>query len=74
MPLSDFIAMGGYGAYVWSAFGFAAITMVGLLWQSFWMSRKRAIELDELRKQLRPKSAAKRSSGPLRPRRADSES
>lgn len=29
--MSDFFAMGGYAAYVWPAYGLAALVMVGLL-------------------------------------------
>ena len=29
--MSDFFAMGGYAAYVWPAFGFAAVVLLGLL-------------------------------------------
>lgn len=27
--LTDFVAMGGYGLYVWGAFGMAALSMAG---------------------------------------------
>ena len=30
--LDDFLAMGGYGAYVWGAFGMAALCLVVELW------------------------------------------
>jgi heme exporter protein D len=52
--LSDFFAMGGYGAYVWPAFGFAALVMLGLLLQSWWASRSREAELEQLSRQLLP--------------------
>jgi heme exporter protein D len=52
--LSDFFAMGGYGAYVWPAFGFAALVLLGLLLQSWWAARRREAELEQLRRQLRP--------------------
>jgi heme exporter protein D len=29
MSWSEFFSMGGYGVYVWSAYGFAAIVLVG---------------------------------------------
>ncbi|WP_448203604.1 heme exporter protein CcmD [Azospirillum sp. sgz302134] len=29
--MADFFAMGGYAAYVWPAYGLAALVMVGLL-------------------------------------------
>jgi len=52
--LSDFFAMGGYGAYVWPAFGFAAAVLLGLLLQSWRTARRRAAEFEQLRRQLRP--------------------
>ena len=51
--MSDFLAMGGYGAYVWPAFGFAAIVLLGLLLQSWWTARRRAAEFEQLRAELR---------------------
>jgi heme exporter protein CcmD len=29
--LADFVAMGGYGRFVWSAFGISLVVLVGLL-------------------------------------------
>jgi len=52
--LSDFFAMGGYGAYVWPAFGFAAMVLLGLGLQSWWVARRRAAEFEQLRAELRP--------------------
>ena len=69
--MSEFIAMGGYGAYVWSAFGFAAAAMIALLWHSWTASRKSAAELEDLRRELRPRASKARERKPLRPRRAD---
>ena len=39
--MSDFLAMGGYAAYVWPAYAIAAIVLGGLAWQS-WRARARA--------------------------------
>ncbi|MCB2054373.1 MAG: heme exporter protein CcmD [Geminicoccaceae bacterium] len=63
------MAMGGYGAYVWSAFGFAALSMGGLLWQSFRAARRSALEVERLRdtRRARPRRAPRR----LEPRAAD---
>jgi len=47
------LAMGGYGGYVWAAFGFTIVLMIGLLWQSWRMQQRRADELAELRRTLR---------------------
>lgn len=47
------LAMGGYGGYVWAAFGFTIVLMIGLLWQSWRMQQRRTDELAELRRTLR---------------------
>jgi heme exporter protein CcmD len=65
--VSDYIAMGGYGAYVWSAFAVALLLMVGLFVQSRQAARKRDVELAELRIQVRP--SRPRAARPMRPRR-----
>ncbi len=67
--MTDFLAMGGYGAYVWTAFGFAIAVMVGLLWQSWWLARKRQAELDALKEVLRGRR--RRPTRPLVARRED---
>ncbi len=33
--LSDFLAMGGYGLYVWGSFGAVALTIAVEVWQLF---------------------------------------
>jgi heme exporter protein D len=65
--LTDYLAMGGYAAYVWSAFGIALALMVGLFVQSRDAARRREAELAELRRQVRPQRV--REVKPLRPRR-----
>jgi heme exporter protein D len=30
----EFLNMGGYGFYVWTAYGVAAVVLIGLVWQS----------------------------------------
>lgn len=45
--------MGGYGGYVWAAFGFTLISMIGLLWLSWRAQRRRADELAALRSIVR---------------------
>jgi heme exporter protein CcmD len=47
------LAMGGYGGYVWAAFGFTLISMVTLLWQSWRAQQRRADELAALRHTVR---------------------
>jgi heme exporter protein CcmD len=40
--MAEFLSMGGYGAYVWSAWGIS-LTILGLLiWQSY--SKRKALE------------------------------
>jgi len=46
--------MGGYAAYVWPAYGFAALVLIGLLAQSWRKARRRAAELEQLRHLARP--------------------
>jgi heme exporter protein D len=65
--LTDFFAMGGYAAYVWSAFAIALVLLVGLFVQSRHAARLREDELAELRLQIRPQRT--RAAKPMRPRR-----
>jgi heme exporter protein D len=65
--LIDYLAMGGYAAYVWSAFAIALALMVGLFLQSRHVARRREAELAELRLQVRPQRS--REARPMRPRR-----
>jgi heme exporter protein D len=58
-PLTEFLAMGGYGAYVWSAFGFTMVVLAGLLWQSIRFARKQAHLLARLQAE-RPQSRVRR--------------
>ncbi len=58
--------MGGYGGYVWSAFGFTLILTLGLAWQSWWLQRRRSDELALLRQQVRPRDRDGASQRPLR--------
>jgi heme exporter protein D len=65
--MADFFTMGGYGAYVWSAFGFTFLVLIGLLLQSWRAARAKERELVELRSTLRP--AREPASRPLVARR-----
>lgn len=47
--MRDFLAMGGYGPYVWSAYGITLAVMVGLFWQSWQRARKRTAEAERVR-------------------------
>jgi heme exporter protein D len=66
-PVGEFLAMGGYAAYVWSAFGLTLAVLLGLLWQSWRLARRREAELAELRQRLRGRGA--RPAQRLTPRR-----
>ncbi|HEY0522719.1 MAG TPA: heme exporter protein CcmD [Stellaceae bacterium] len=46
--VSDFLAMGGYAAFVWPAYGVAAIVLGGITVQSVLGYRARRRELDRL--------------------------
>jgi heme exporter protein D len=59
--------MGGYAAFVWPAFGFAALVLIGLLAQSWWSGRQRAAELDQLRSLARPRAASRPRLRPSSP-------
>jgi heme exporter protein D len=62
-PGVEALSMGGYGGYVWSAFGFAVISMGVLLWQSWRAQARRTEELQSLRSTIRG------ADGERRPRR-----
>jgi heme exporter protein D len=55
--LTDFFLMGGYAAYVWPAYGFAAFVLIALLVQSWRSAKRRAAELEQLRHLPRPRRA-----------------
>jgi len=45
----DYLAMGGYAAFVWPAYVLAAVILGGLFWQSRQGHRRRQRELERLR-------------------------
>jgi heme exporter protein D len=47
--MSEYLAMGGYGAFIWPAYGVAAILMVGVLILSWKSMRQREALVEELR-------------------------
>lgn len=47
--MSEFIAMGGYGAFIWPAYGAAAILMAGVLILSWKDMRRREALVESLR-------------------------
>jgi heme exporter protein CcmD len=58
--LAEFSSMGGYVAYVWSAFAFTFLVMAGLLAQS-WRGRAAGErELEALRRRCGPGAARRR--------------
>jgi heme exporter protein D len=48
--LTSFLAMGGYAAYVWPAYGLTVIVLVGLLLWSLGAYRRRQRELERLQR------------------------
>jgi len=44
----DYLAMGGYAAFVWPAYVLAAVILSGLFWQSRQGYRRRQRELERL--------------------------
>lgn len=50
---SAFMAMGGYGGYVWPAFGLTAAVMIGLLIASVRSLRAREKDLLQLRAEMK---------------------
>ena len=46
--ISEFFAMGGYAGYVWSAYGVAALILIGLLVMSWKDLRARLAEVAAL--------------------------
>lgn len=68
--MSEFLAMGGYGAYVWSAYAIALVLLAGLFAHSRRAARQGEAELERLRTTVRPqRPRAGGSPRPLRPRR-----
>jgi len=47
--LSTFLNMGGYGGFVWSAYGIAAFILVGLAAQSVVMLKRTEMMLQKVR-------------------------
>jgi heme exporter protein D len=62
--LTEFFAMGGYAAYVWTAYGFAALALLALLVQSWRSARRRDAELEQVRQVARPVRASRPKTQP----------
>lgn len=58
--MQQLLAMGGYGAYVWAAFGITAVIMAGLFWQSGRAARKEAVVFERLRELQRAQAPRRR--------------
>lgn len=57
---AEFFAMGGYGFYVWLAFGVSFLALFGLLWASHWQQKHLFQVADkELKRVARVKAARK---------------
>ena len=61
--MSAFFAMGGYGAYVWSVYGLAAIVMGGLALSSWRRQRQLARMTEALRTARRTEDARDTAQG-----------
>ena len=64
--MTEFFAMGGYAAYVWTAYGFAALVLIVLLVQSWRSARRREAELEQVRRLARPARASRPKLQPAR--------
>ncbi|MGI9418106.1 MAG: heme exporter protein CcmD [Geminicoccaceae bacterium] len=51
--MSEFLAMGGYGAYVWAAYGVTALFLLLLFLWSWFGARARETELEQMQKLAR---------------------
>lgn len=49
MTLSEFIAMGGYGAYVWGSFGLSFIVFVGNIMASRRLRQRVLLEISQMK-------------------------
>lgn len=58
--MAEFLAMGGYAAYVWPALGLTAAVMIGLAWHAWRRLRQEEKAAAELE---RSRSAGSKSAG-----------
>ena len=49
MDINAFLHMGGYGPFVWPAYGISALVLAGILWQSARRLKRSNAELNALR-------------------------
>jgi heme exporter protein D len=64
--VTAYFAMGGYGAFVWPAYGIAALAMIGVLFASLRAVRTREAELEQLQK-MRPARPRRRAAAQATP-------
>ena len=50
--MNNFFAMGGYAAFIWSAYGVSVLALVAMVWQSVaaWRAAKKRLEALEREK------------------------
>jgi heme exporter protein D len=53
--VARYLAMGGYAAFVWPAYGVALAVLGGLAWQSWRRYRASSNTLEQLQRQFRPR-------------------
>lgn len=61
--VGKFLAMGGYAAYVWPAFGLTAAVMIVLFWHAFRSLRRQERAVSQMETQVRDLSGAGAVSG-----------
>ena len=71
--LRDFLAMGGYGAYVWSAWGLTFLVLGGLFGWTLWLVQRRQRELEALERRLTQGQGPRRRLRPVRTERMSQE-
>lgn len=59
--LSDFLAMGGYGLYVWGSFG---VTALAMLIEPLLVTRQQKATFSRLKRQLRAENRAESTQNP----------
>jgi heme exporter protein CcmD len=44
--MTAFFAMGGYGVFIWPAYGVSALALIAMVWQSWaaWRAAKKRLE------------------------------
>ena len=62
--MAEFLAMGGYGAFVWPAYGLTALIMVGFLVSSWQGLRGRRRDLERLEATLPSRRGRGRKDSP----------